>query len=382
MKLFHISDLHIGKQLHGYSLIEDQKAILEQILDQIRQEHPRALLIAGDVYDKAVPSAETVEVFDEFLTQLSRMEGLDTYLISGNHDNDKRLDFGGRILKNCHIHIAGKAPGIENPHLLWEVLEDEYGRVNLYLMPFLKPSYVRTLFPDQEIESYEDAVQAVLSSAEIDEKQRNILVAHQLFSGRGASVEESASETFRVGGQDNIDVSLFGTLFDYVALGHLHAPQKAGKECFRYSGSPLKYSISEEHQKKSITVIELKEKGQLAISVIPLKPIREVRTLRGRLEEICKDSEESCEDYVAVTLTDEEALYEPGIALKQKYPNLLFWQVDNSRTQQEIQLLEETVTLDSPLEAFADFYQKMQGVPASEEELLLVGQMIEKAGDC
>lgn len=382
MKMFHISDLHIGKQLHGYSLIEDQRQILKEILNLIKEHHPRVLLIAGDVYDKAVPSAEAVEVLDEFLTGLSRLSWLETYIISGNHDNDRRLDFGGRILKNCHIHITSIAPDEQNPTLAKEELEDEYGKVNIYLMPFLKPSYVKSIYPENEIETYEDAIRAVLEHADIDGDERNVLVAHQLFSGHGEAVEESASETFRVGGQDNIDVRVLEDKFEYAAFGHLHAPQKAGKTCYRYSGSPLKYSISEEHQKKGISVAELGEKGNVKISILPLIPKREVRSVRGTLQSICEDAKEkNCDDFIAVTLTDEEELYDAGHALKNAYPNLLFWQVDNSRTQHEIQEMEEIVTLDAPIDAFAAFYQEMQGMPLDPEEKLKISQIIEKVGD-
>lgn len=382
MKLFHISDLHIGKQLHGYSLIEDQREILNEILRLITEYHPQALLIAGDVYDRAVPSAEAVEVLDEFLTRLSRLTWLETFIISGNHDNDRRLDFGGRILKNCHIHISSIAPDEQNPTIAKEVLMDEHGTVSIYLMPFLKPSYVKSLYPENNIETYEDAVGAVLEHAGINKNERNVLVAHQLFSGHGQDVEESASESFRVGGQDNIDVRILQDRFDYAAFGHLHAPQKAGKTCYRYSGSPLKYSISEEHQKKGISVVTLGKKGEVETSVLPLIPKREVRSVRGTLTEICQEaSGKGCEDYVAVTLTDEEELYDAGHVLKQVYPNLLFWQVDNSRTRHEIHEIEEIVTLDAPIEAFAAFYEEMQGIPLSQEEETRIARIIEKAGE-
>lgn len=384
MKFFHISDLHIGKQLHGYSLIEDQRFILNQILERIDEEKPQALLIAGDIYDKSIPSTDAVELLDGFLTSLSRIQDLEVFLISGNHDSDRRLDFASRILSRQGIHVAGMAPNISQPEIVRREVEDEYGKVNIYLVPFVKPSYVREIYPDREIHSYEEAFGCLLEDGRIRKEDRNLLVAHQFFVNGGEQPAESESETYRIGGQDSMDIRILGDLFEYVALGHLHAPQKIGREIYRYCGSPLKYSISEEHQKKGITVVEIQEKGKTDISQIPLKPLRDVRSIKGKLEEVLalgnKGGRAVCEDYISITLTDEEELYEPKAALQNVYPNLLEWSVDNTRTRHEIERLTEEVRIQSPMESFGEFYEQMQGVPLSEGEERLMMRMIERAG--
>lgn len=384
MKFFHISDLHIGKQLHGYSLIEDQRFILNQILERIDEEKPHALLIAGDIYDKSIPSTDAVELLDGFLTSLSRIQDLEVFLISGNHDSDRRLDFASRILSRQGIHVAGMAPNASRPEIIRREVEDEYGKVNIYLVPFVKPSYVREIYPDREIHSYEEAFGCLLEDGGIRQEERNLLVAHQFFVNEGERPAESESETYRVGGQDSMDIRILGELFEYVALGHLHAPQKIGRETCRYCGSPLKYSVSEEHQKKAITVVEIREKGKTDIGQIPLKPLRDVRSIKGNLEEVLALGNEGgravCEDYISITLTDEEELYEPKAALQNVYPNLLEWSVDNTRTRHEIERLTEEVKIQSPMESFAEFYEQMQGVSLSEEEERLMMRVIERAG--
>lgn len=381
MKIFHISDLHIGKQLHGFSLIGDQRYILNQILQLIRQEGPRVLLIAGDVYDKSIPSTEAVELLDEFLTALSGVKDLDTFLISGNHDSDRRLDFAGRILAKQHIHVAGTAPGKQRPEIYREVLKDEEGEVYFYLLPFVKPSYVRELYPDKEIHTYEQALSCLTGPLTVDPGCRNVLVAHQFFKDGGWLPEGSDSETFRVGGQDSVDISVFGDKFDYVALGHLHAPQHVGREWIRYSGSPLKYSVSEERQKKSVTMVELGRKGSVDIKKLPLVPLREVKSVRGSLREVLASAGDGgCQDYVSVTLTDEQALYEPGNALRRSYPNLLEWKLDNARTRYEMEMMEEEASPQSPEEIFGEFYEQMQGVPMQGPEISLLRKILEQAG--
>lgn len=384
MKFFHISDLHIGKQLHGYSLIEDQRYILEQILERIDEERPQALVIAGDIYDKSIPSTDAVELLDWFLTSLSRIQNLEVFLISGNHDSDRRLDFASRILDRQGIHVTGMAPNAARPELVRKELEDEYGKMNIYLIPFVKPSYVRELFPDKEIHSYEEAFGSLLEGGEFCKEERNLLVAHQFFVNGGDRPQESESETYQVGGQDSMDIRILGECFDYVALGHLHSPQKIGRETIRYCGSPLKYSVSEEHQKKGITVVELQEKGNTEVRQILLHPLRDVRSLRGTLEEVLAQAKEcgqaECGDYISIILTDEEELYEPKAALQQVYPNLLEWSVDNERTRHEIARLEEEVRIQSPMEAFAEFYKQMQGVDLSDEEAKLLEKTILRAG--
>ena len=269
MKLIHLSDLHIGKRVNEFSMIEDQKYILNQILEIIREEEPDAVLIAGDIYDKSVPSAEAVEVFDDFLVSLAEAE-LPVFLISGNHDSAERLSFGGRILEKSRIHVSPVYHGETAP----VTLRDSWGPVRVFLLPFVKPSQVRAFFPDREIETYTDAVAAAVESMDVDEKERNVLITHQFVTG---SVR-CESEELSVGGTDNVDAGVFEA-FDYVALGHLHGPQSAGKETVRYCGSPLKYSFSEVRHQKSVTVLELREKGQVTVKTRPLTPRRDLETI-------------------------------------------------------------------------------------------------------
>lgn len=376
MKFIHISDLHLGKQLHGYSLIEDQKHVLRQIIAEMEKEEPDGLLIAGDVYDKAVPSAEAVGLLDDFLTEVTvRCPNTEVYLIGGNHDGPRRLEFAGRILEKHRLHLAGSAPDREHPDIVCHRLADEFGEVNIYLLPFLRASHVRELFPEQDILTCQDAYKALIEREKIDPEKRNVLVAHQFFTYGANGPVRCESESFSAGGLDAADVrTIFGgeeALFDYVALGHLHAPQSVGRKYIRYSGSPLKYSVSESGQRKSMTVVELGEKGNVALREIPFLPLRDVRLLEGtlaRLTDPAAVKNGNAEDYVSVILTDEEELYDPRSALEQCYPNLLEWRVENSRTRHAV---EDMVLPDmnlSPIELFEEFYRMMQGCGLSEEE--------------
>ena len=266
MKLIHLSDLHLGKRVNECSMLEDQQYILGEILRIIDSEAPDAVLIAGDVYDKSVPSAEAVTLLDDFLVQLASRR-VQTCLISGNHDSAERLSFGGRLMDAAGIHIAPVYDGSLTPL----TLSDEHGPVDIYLLPFLKPVQVRRFFPDEDIESYTDAMAAVLRAANVDTARRNVLVAHQFVAG----AVPCESEEFSVGGTDNVAVCVFDD-FDYVALGHIHGPQKVGRETVRYCGTPLKYSFSEVSHKKSVTVVEMGEKGSVGIRTVPLVPRRDM----------------------------------------------------------------------------------------------------------
>lgn len=371
MKLFHLSDLHIGKQLHGFSLIEDQVYILGKILEEIKKRKPDVLILAGDIYDKSVPPAEAVEILDDFLTELAAMEhGPDVMIVSGNHDSQERLSFGSRLFEEKKIFIAGYAPGKENPEVRKLVRTDEEGEVNFYLLPFLRPSFIREISGMEEIRTYEEAVRAVVNTMKPDFSGRNVLICHQFFTWNGNSPRRSDSETVSVGGQDQVDISTVEA-FDYVAAGHIHRPQPVGKAYIRYSGSPLKYSVSEAGQEKSITEVVLGKKGEIFLETIPLEPLRDVRKIRGTLSELT--SRETLlaadpEDYVSAVLTDEEALYEPGRVLQGCYPHLLEWTVENSRTRREAEeeiLPEEKKT---PAELFGEFYGQMQGAEMNEKQ--------------
>lgn len=371
MKWFHLSDLHLGKRLCEVPLLSDQAHILSQILALTAEERPDGVLIAGDVYDKPVPSAEAVGLLDDFLVRLSR-QGVPAYLISGNHDSAERLSFGGRLMAAGGVHVAPVYSGRVEPI----VLADQYGPVHLYLMPFLKPAHVRRFFPEASIESYTDAVAAVVSAMEIDPAVRNVLVAHQFVTG---SVR-SASEEVSVGGTDNVDVSVFDG-FDYVALGHLHSPQWAGRDTVRYCGTPLAYSFPEAEQEKSVTVVELKEKGTVSLRTLPLTPLRRLGELRGTYEELtCRQFYEGTDyqsRYLRVVLTDEEDVVDAAVKLRMVYPGLMQVAYDNHRTQ-AAGVPELESERRSPLELLEEFYEGQNGQPMGDAQRQLARELMEQ----
>lgn len=383
MKFFHLSDLHIGKQLHGFSLIEDQRYILDQILEMIRERRPDAVLIAGDIYDKSVPGAEAVTVMDDFLTDLAAMEaGPEICMISGNHDSQERLSYGSRLFAAHKIHIAGCAPDREDPKIRKVVLKDSHGEAAVWMLPFFRPSFLREIPGMEDEKTYEGAMRALLEQERPDFSVRNVLLCHQFFTGNGKEPERSDSETVHVGGQDNIDGSAVEG-FDYVAAGHIHRPQNIGAGPIRYCGSPLKYSVSEADHNKSVTEVELGAKGEIRINCLPLKPLHDVRKIQGTLEELTSPEtlkEADPEDYVSVVLTDEEELYEPGQVLARVYPNLLEWRVENSRTKREFlePILKEEKK--SVLELFGDFYEQMRGTELQEEQIELMREIVSFVG--
>ena len=345
MKFFHLSDLHIGKQLHGFSLIEDQRYILDRILDLIAERKPDAVLVAGDIYDKSMPSADAVALFDEFLTKLANIpNGPVVCMVSGNHDSGERLSYGSRLFAEHRIFIAGNAPGSDQSKVTCVQLSDEEGIVNIYLLPFFRPSFVREIPGLEDVKTYEDAMRGLIGQAGLDEKERNVLLCHQFFTKSGKEPERSDSETVHVGGQDNIDVAAVSG-FDYVAAGHIHRSQnlvfmQEEGRIVRYCGSPLKYSVSEADREKSVTEITLGKKGEIRMEFLPLVPLHDVRKIQGTLAELTSPlilAAADPDDYVSAVLTDEEELYEPGQALARVYPRLLEWRVENSRTRYEMQ---------------------------------------------
>lgn len=371
MKWFHLSDLHLGKRLCEVPLLSDQAHILSQILALTAEERPDGVLIAGDVYDKPVPSAEAVGLLDDFLVRLSR-QGVPAYLISGNHDSAERLSFGGRLMAAGGVHVAPVYSGRVEPI----VLADQYGPVHLYLMPFLKPAHVRRFFPEASIESYTDAVAAVVSAMEIDPAVRNVLVAHQFVTG---SVR-CASEEVSVGGTDNVDADVFDG-FDYVALGHLHSPQRAGRDTVRYCGTPLAYSFPEAEQEKSVTVVELKEKGTVSLRTLPLTPLRRLGELRGTYEELtCRQFYEGTDyqsRYLRVVLTDEEDVVDAAVKLRMVYPGLMQVAYDNHRTQ-AAGVPELESERRSPLELLEEFYEGQNGQPMGDAQRQLARELMEQ----
>lgn len=382
MKFFHLSDLHIGKQLHGFSLIEDQRYVLHQILKWIEERKPDGILVAGDIYDKSVPSAEAVAVFDDFLTKLAELEdGPVVCMISGNHDSGDRLSYGSSLFARHKIHIVGNAPGNEQTEVKKIEFQDTDGSVFVYLLPYFRPSYVRELAGVEAVKTYEDAMCSLVERMDLDVSQRNVLLCHQFFTNGIKEPERSDSETVNVGGQDHIDISAVAA-FDYVAAGHIHRPQSIGN--VRYCGSPLKYSVSEAGGEKTVTEVCLGAKGEIRIEKLPLKPLHDVRKIQGTLEELTSSaacSEADPEDYVSAVLTDEEELYEPGQALARIYPRLLEWRVENSRTRHEMQDVIVPEEKKSVLELFDDFYQQMRGTSLSEAQRAVMKRIVEEAGE-
>ena len=373
MKFFHLSDLHIGKQLHFYSLKEEQEAVLNEILSYAEEIKPKAIVIAGDVYDKSVPSAEAVAVFDGFIRKASKL-GLAVLLISGNHDSPERLEFASSLLEKEKLYIGGIPPQREEDHIKKVVFKDEWGEVCFWLLPFLKPSYVRGLFGDEAV-SYTEAVEKVLERENIDFKARNVLVSHQFFTASGKEPVRSASETIYVGGSGNLDI-LAVKDFDYVAMGHIHKGQSIGEERFRYCGTPLKYSVSESGDEKSLTVVTLGEKGEEpVIEKLPLHPLRDVRCFKGKLAEIL---ELGCEDYVSVTLTDEKLPYQPREQLNRIFPNLLEIKIENTRTKMQLKELKEPESMDDPFKMFGKFYQEIHGMEWTEKEKDILLEIMKK----
>lgn len=373
MKLVHLSDLHLGKRVNEFSLIEDQRHILNEILKIIDAEQPDAVLIAGDIYDKSVPSAEAVALFDSFLVSLAA-RSLKVCAVSGNHDSPERVSFGGRLMSRSGVHIAPVYSGMTEPVRF----ADEYGAVNVYMLPFVKPANVRRFFPEREIESYTAAVSAAIDAMNVDTTARNVLVTHQFVTG----AERCESEELSVGGTDNVDASVFAA-FDYVALGHIHGPQKVGRDTLRYCGTPLKYSFSEARHVKSVTVVELHEKGSVDIRAVPLTPLHDMTEIKGSYDELSfRDyyaDKGFRNDYLHITLTDEEDVPDAVSKLRTIYPNIMKLDYDNSRTRAGI-VLDSAAELQrkSKMELIEELFEKQNGRPMGDEQRGFAQELIEK----
>lgn len=367
MKLFHLADLHLGKRVNGFSMIEDQKYILARILDAVREEQPDAVLIAGDVYDRAVPSEEAIELFDQFLVDLTTAQ-VQVYVISGNHDSAERVSYGGRLMEASGLHIAPVYKGKIEPFKL----EDTHGTVNFWLIPFLKPSHVRHFYPEAAIASYTDAMRVVIENMNLDPTIRNVALSHQFITGSTVSDSE---DLHMVGGLDEVEAAVFEP-FDYVALGHLHGPQAAGYEKVRYSGSPLKYSFSEVNQKKAITVVELGEKDELKVREIPLKPLHDMIRIRGSFAELMESTAPKY-DYYEITLTDEEDVPNAMVRLTELYSNLMAMKYDNTRTRTESKINEVGDSREKqPIELFRELFEIQNGKPLDEAQEAYMQQLI------
>lgn len=375
MKLIHLSDLHLGKRVNGYSMLEDQDYILKELLSIIIAQSPDAVLIAGDIYDKPVPPAEAVRLFDDFLVQLSRLN-VQVFVISGNHDSPERIAFGSRLMDASGIHLSPVCQGTIEPISM----TDPYGTVDFYMLPFIKPAHVRRFYEEESesIESYTDAMQIVIDHLPINAKHRNVLLTHQFVTGS----LRAESEELSIGGSDNIDASVFAP-FDYVALGHLHTPQNCGNTGrIRYCGTPLKYSFSEARDTKSVTVAELFEKGTLNIRTIPLTPLHDLTEIKGTYDTVTSRSfyENTCwqEDYTHITLTDEEDIPDAIGKLRAIYHRLMKLDYDNKRTRSNTEITADLdVEQKTPIQLFSDFYELQNNQPLTETQTTFLNELIE-----
>lgn len=362
MKFFHLSDLHLGRRMYEFSLIDDQKFILEELLCLAAEEHPDAVVIAGDIYDRAVPSAEAVELFDRFLCALAKRR-IPVLAISGNHDSPERIAFGADLMTPSGVFLSPVYNGYVEP----VSLSDSFGAVNFYLLPFIKPANVRRFYPEEAIESYTDALRCAVEHMNVDPSARNVLVTHQFVTGG----IRSDSEDVTVGGTDNVDAAVFDG-FDYVALGHLHGAQRIGRETLRYSGTPLKYSFSEKDQEKSITVVELGEKGSVSISTLPLRPQRDMREVRGTYDELTLRGNyagTNTDDYIHAVLTDENDIPNAFSRLQSIYPQLMKLDYDNRRTRASVVIAaEERRRTMTDTELFAEFFEIQNGQKMTDKQ--------------
>lgn len=372
MKFIHMSDLHLGKHINQFSMLEDQRYIFNEIVEIIKKEKPNALLLSGDIYDKPIPPVEAVNLLDDFLSKIA-LEKIPVLIISGNHDSPDRLSFGSSLMKSSQIYISQVYDG----NIQCVTLEDENGPVNFYLLPYIKPSTVRQVFPEEKINSFNDAVKLALSKLSLNKDERNVLLAHQFVTG----AQTCESEELFVGGSENVDASLFDD-FDYVALGHIHGPQKVGRESIRYCGTPLKYSFSEVNHKKGLCLVELTKKGDFNCTLIPLKPLHEMRKLKGTFQEIMFGPESKAsnkDDYLHITLTDEMDVPEGYGRLSSVYKNLISMDYDNSRTRanQDMTLLDNIKTV-KPLELFEEFFEKQNNKKMTEDQKNFMEKLIEE----
>lgn len=393
MKLLHLADLHIGKRVYEYSMLEEQKAALLQAFQMAKEHRVDAVLIAGDVYDKTIPTIEGVKLFDTFLTAL-KAKNIPTFIISGNHDSAERLAFGRHLFENAEIYISGTY----EEEIIKKTLTDEFGEVDIYLLPFLKPQQIEVAEGEEKPKDYTAAIRLVLERLNIDKSRRNILLAHQFVGGGTTEPERADSETQSVGGVDMVDYRVFDD-FDYVALGHLHGAQHVGRETVRYAGSPVKYSFSEARQIKSATLITLGRKcaevvaekdgaqsSEILVEKLPFIPVHDMREIKGTLEQLTSPEileEADVQDYMHITLTDEEEIYDVFGKLRAVYPNLMALDFDNSRTRAEgVKVLVGTAMKEkTTMELFREFFEKQAGTELTPMQEQIMTDIIEKNGD-
>ncbi len=372
MKFLHISDLHLGKRVNEFSMLDEQKYILASVIDIIDSHSINGVFISGDIYDKSVPNTEAVELFDDFLYKLST-RNLHTFIISGNHDSPERVAFAFRLMEKSDIYISPVYSGNVSPI----TISDEYGKINIYMLPFIKPAHVKRYYPDAQINSYTDALDTAIKQMQVDTSSRNILLTHQFVTG----ALRSDSEDISVGGSDNVDVTVFDD-FDYVALGHLHRAQQVSRETIRYCGTLLKYSLAEVSHIKSVTIVEFSQKGEIDISVKEIKPRLDMRMLKGKFAELCDKEyyeKQKRDDYLHVILTEEnESSTHLGV-LRTIYPNIMKLEYDNLRTKSQVKLdALEDIKQKDPLELFSEFYSSINHRTMSDEQNGFVLQLIDE----
>ena len=377
MKFMHLADLHLGRSILEQSLIEDQKYMLNELIEIVGLKKVDAILIAGDVYDKGVPSVEAVRLFSNFLARLYKM-GVSVFVIAGNHDSKDRLSFGNELFIDNGVYIEGLFSG----ELKSYELEDEFGKVCIYMIPFVKPADVRGYYLDKEIDSYHDAVKVIIDSINIDKDNRNILLVHQFVTASGIEIERCDSEVISLGGIDNVDVSIFKD-FDYVAMGHVHRGQKLIRNTIRYAGSPLKYSFSEVNHKKSVPIIEFREKGNVNIELIDLIPLRDMRVIKGKLDNLMSNEVVSLgdvNDYISAVITDDDYIMDAIGKLRSVYKNVLKLEYQNKRTEGNKDILFGVQSSEkmNPIDLFGDFYQKQNNVSLNDERLNIVNNVIKE----
>ena len=376
MKILHLADLHLGKILQEQSFIEDQEYMLKQIIEKIKQENIEEILISGDIYDRSIPPTEAVDLLDEFLNILIRDLKRKVFIISGNHDSKERLGFGNKIFEEEGLYISSKYEG----KIKKVELEDEYGKLNIYMLPFVKPVEVKKYFDDEQF-SYDEMIHKIIEKEEINTNERNIILTHQFVTSKGEDVERTDSEVLSLGGTDNVDVSNYDK-FDYVAIGHVHRPQRIGRDTARYAGTMLKYSFSEVNHKKTMPILEFKEKGNIDIKLEELVPLRDMREIKGPIEELLKKENyegTNTDDYIRAIITNEEPLYDAIGQIRSIYPNVLKLEIQNSKTTLEIQQenLKE-VKSKSEIELFNEFYKFQNNVELNDEQKKYVEKIIKE----
>ena len=379
MRILHLADLHLGKILQEQPLIEDQKYMLEEIIKKVQEENIEIILISGDIYDRSIPQTDAVDMLDYFLNKLIKDLKKQVFIISGNHDSKERLGFGNKIFENDGLYISSKYEG----QIKKVELQDEYGKLNIYLLPFIKPVEVKKYFED-EILSYDETIKKIIEKENIDETQRNIILTHQFVTCIGEEVERTDSETISLGGIDNVDISNYDK-FDYVAIGHVHRPQRIGRDTARYAGTMLKYSFSEVNHKKTIPIIDFKEKGNINIKLVELIPLRDMREIKGTIEELIKKENyknTNTEDYIKAIITNEEPVYDAIGQIRKIYPNVLKLEIQNSKSsvspndEKEKEL--QNIKNKSEVELFNEFYKFQNYTKLNDEQTQVIENIVKE----